>query len=349
MTTAEKNTLFKELVVKYLTHDITDSELDQLKTYLDAGREFRRYFDRENEIWQISDSFKNHSNQIENSWNGIERIISKNSSPVVILSKRKASAILIAAGITLLAGLSFFLLTFNKTGVVESTAVSNIEIRTDEGEKASILLSDSTMVLLNSGSILNYDNINYDNKRIVKLQGEAYFDVHTNPEKPFLVQLDKMTITATGTRFNVFSYENDNRIEATLEEGEITVTTMNDNKTHIVKPGQQAVFFNNTSQTLIRNVNTETYTSWKENKLRLIDTPMEEALRRIARKYNVVFEIRGSKLLDLRYTATFIDESVDEVMRMLETVSPISYKIQVRTSVNDKQYLKPKIIISERK
>ena len=96
---------------------------------------------------------------------------------------------------------------------------------------------------------------------------------------------------------------------------------------------------------MVRDVNTDTYTSWKENMLRFNDTPFEEVLRRIGRKYNVTFEVTNRDLLDLKYTATFIDESIEEVMQMLKTVSPITYKIHYRTSVNDKQYLKPRIVV----
>ena len=67
------------------------------------------------------------------------------------------------------------------------------------------------------------------------------------------------------------------------------------------------------------------------------------------RRYNVTFEIRNHDLLELKYTATFIDESIEDVMQMLKTVSPITYKIYHRTTINDKQYLKPKIVLGKRK
>ena len=86
-----------------------------------------------------------------------------------------------------------------------------------------------------------------------------------------------------------------------------------------------------------------------KNKLRFNDTPFEEALRRIGRKYNVRFEITNRDLLNLKYTATFIDESIEEVMEMLKTVSPINYKIIKLTSINDKVYSKPKIVVRKRK
>lgn len=96
---------------------------------------------------------------------------------------------------------------------------------------------------------------------------------------------------------------------------------------------------------LVRDVTTETYLSWKENKLRFKDTPLEEVFRGIGRKYNVKFEIQKADLLDLKYTAIFIDESIDEVMQMLSAFTPINYKIFYRTSVSDKQYTKPKIVV----
>jgi hypothetical protein len=72
-------------------------------------------------------------------------------------------------------------------------------------------------------------------------------------------------------------------------------------------------------------------------------------MRRIGRKYNVTFEITSHDLFDLKYTATFIDEPIEQVMQFLKEVSPITYKIYNRTSVNDKQYLKPKIVVGKRK
>ena len=116
-----------------------------------------------------------------------------------------------------------------------------------------------------------------------------------------------------------------------------------------VKSGQQVVYLVKSKKVLVRDVATDTYTSWKENKLRFNDTPFEEVLRRIGRKYNVTFEITNSDLLNLKYTATFIDEPIEQVMQMLKDVSPITFKIYNRTSVNDKQYLKPRIVVGKRK
>lgn len=337
---------FKELVQKFLTGEIDDNELDQLMILMRSNPDLRKRFDKENEIWQLTNPVLN--NTIEESWNGITGKIYKDDEKpdLILISKTKLSAVIVAAGLIFLIGIGSLFLKQDES-LKEGLADANIEIKTDEGEKARVLMSDSTIIILNSGSRLKYNNTYNEENRTVDLSGEAYFDVHSNSEKPFVVQLDSVYITATGTSFNVYSYGNDKRIEATLEEGQIYLTSIYDKKTVHVKPGQQAVY--TSGKATVKNVNTETYTSWKENKLRLIDTPMEEALLKIARRYKVVFEIHGSDILDLKYTATFIDESIEDVMQMLEKVSPISYEIHNRTSINDKEYIKPRIVISSRK
>jgi ferric-dicitrate binding protein FerR (iron transport regulator) len=159
---------------------------------------------------------------------------------------------------------------------------------------------------------------------------------------------NKNALTALPTRFNVFSFNNEDRVETTLEEGAIMVSVKGKDPIN-VRSGQQVVYFVKTGEVRVLDVNTDTYTSWKENMLRFNDTPLEEVLRRIGRKYNVTFEVTNRDLLDLKYTATFIDESVEDVMLMLKTVSPITYTIYYRTSARDKQYIKPKIVVGKRK
>jgi ferric-dicitrate binding protein FerR (iron transport regulator) len=267
---------------------------------------------------------------------------------VLIVNKHNFRIIVAAAYVACLMAIGGLTLWLSERQSVKQTVIASTTVSTEEGEKAHIYLADSTQVFINSGSTLKYD-VNYNfNNRIVKLSGEAYFNVRTNPDKPFIVQLGKMAVFATGTKFNVLSYGNENRIETTLEEGKIEIAIKGMEPIEM-KSGQQVVYYTKTNKVVVRNVPTETYTSWIENKLRLIDTPLEEAFRKIARRYNVTFEIQNRDLLELKYTATFIDESIDEVMLMLKTVSPIKYKIYNRTAVNDKQYLKPRIVVGKRK
>jgi transmembrane sensor len=343
---------YNELIIKFLAGEISEDEIAVLKVWLEADPANRRIFDEENELWQIS-RYKTELDHLttDEAWTEISKqqgIGVFKSKNVVILNKNNFRILMAAASVVCLisiGALTHFLADRKST---LNMVTSSTTIRTDEGEKAHIFLPDSTEIQINSGSTLEYKRDYNISERIVKLTGEAYFIVRTNSEKPFVVQSGRMTVTATGTRFNILSYSNENRVETTLEKGEIQVSIMGQ-ESFDVKPGQQVLFYTKTNKALIRDVATDTYTSWKENKLRFVDTPFEEVLRKIARRYNVTFEIRNRDLLDLKYTATFIDESIGDVMQMLKTVSPITYRIYNRTKINDKEYLKPKIVVDKRK
>lgn len=343
---------YHNLIIKFFAGEISDNEMILLKSWLDLDPENRRIFNEENELWQeASVQTKLEHYQTDTAWMNIStrlRFGKNNWKSLTLLSKINFRILIAAAVVACLVavgGLSLWIT--GKTSFNRIVAASTM-VATNEGEKAHIFLADSTEIILNSGSKLQFDR-NYNIKdRIVKFTGEAFFDVSTNHEKPFVVKLDQMSISATGTRFNVFSFGNEDRLETTLEEGEIKVSIKGKEPIN-VKSGQQVVYFVRSKKVLVRDVATDTYTSWKENKLRFNDTPFEEVLIRIGRKYNVKFEITNRDLLNLKYTATFIDESIEEVMDMLKTVSPITYKIYNRTSVNDKQYLKPRIVVGKRK
>ena len=344
----ERNTDYNTLIIKFLSKEITESELDELRLWLEKDPANCRIFDKENELWHDSgirtkfDYFKT-----DKGWSDVSKslgITGKRSKNVKILGRFNYKVALYAASFFLLLMAGALTYGFLKNRTRETDVVTVSKVHTEEGEKARVFLCDSTIVTLNSGSTLQYLSSYNINDRIVNLRGEAYFNVRTNPRKPFIVKIRGMNVIATGTKFNIFSYENEERVETTLEEGKINIS-LNDGIPLELNPGQQMVYFPKTNKTFIRDVSTDTYTSWKENKLRFIDVPFEEVLRQVSRRYNVVFEVRGKDLLDLKYTATFIDESIEDVMDMLKEVSPIKYKIILRTTVDDKKYQKPKIII----
>lgn len=342
---------YQELIIKFFAGEISDDELALLKSWLSQDKKNRQVFDQENELWQESDiqTRLGHFNA-DLAWENIStklRLKSKDSRSLFLIRTKSVKKWSIAASIVCIMIIGSLALWISGKDFNKQIANATI-ITTQDGEKSHILLSDSTEITLNSGSKFMYDNQYNLNNRIVKLEGEAFFDVHTNSKKPFVVQLDRMSISAIGTKFNVLSFDNEDRIETTLVDGKVQIS-INGHDSMQLKTGQQAIFSKHSGEIEIREVLTETYTSWKENKLRFNDAPMEETLRRIARKYNVTFELTNKDLLDLKYTGTFIDEPIEEVMQMLKVVSPITYKINYRTLATDKIYLKPEIVIGLRK
>jgi ferric-dicitrate binding protein FerR (iron transport regulator) len=342
---------YRELLIKFFAEEISEEELDLLKKWLSASPENKRIFDEENELWRESSTRINLDNfNVDLAWDSISSKYDfvSGERAITVFRKNNIRFITVAATFALIIITGSVALLFKARQTLNHLSASQIFVSTNYGDKAHVILPDSSEIILNSGSKVQYDG-NYNIKeRKVKLNGEAYFQVKTNPEKPFIVKAGKIQVYAIGTKFNILSYENEKNIEATLVEGKVAVITEG-KETINLQPDQQAVISKQTGNLVVNDVDSETITAWKENKLRLKDEPLEEALQKIARKYNVVFEVSNRDLYDLRYTATFIDESLEEVMELLKVVLPITYKIYYRTTADDKQYTKPRVVIGLRK
>jgi len=341
----------QELISKFLTGEITDAGLEQLKQWLEQDSENRKIFNQENELWhQAGAQTRLHEYSTDRAWQNVFQRLGfreQESGKVIILSKSRFSLMVVAASLLILitlGGLGYLL--FQRSGSQQGMTDQTI-ITSNVGEKSHIFLADSTEVYLNSKSMLSFDGSYNKKDRDIRLSGEAFFNVRSNARKPFVVTVDQLEVTATGTRFNVSAYVDDPRIEATLEEGRIFVSLPPDRKIFL-KEGEQLVYNRETKEAVLHQVATRTYTAWKENELRFVDAPLEEVMRRIGRNFNVDIVIENQNILNLKFTATFIDESVDEILQMMKMVSPIDYKINRQTTPEEGEYVKPKIVISSK-
>lgn len=220
------------------------------------------------------------------------------------------------------------------------------EIYSPLGTRTKFYLPDGSSGWLNSGSKLKFPTEFKGKSRDVFLQGEAYFDVVSNSKKPFIVKGTHSKVSAYGTSFNVQDYPDDPEIRITLVEGNIRLFKRINNKTSNLtdlSPNQMCVF--NTSNELyqIRTVDTEKITAWTEGKLVFRDEYFTTIVRKINRWYNVELIIMDHDLRFFTYQATFIDETLDEVLKLLQHSAPIKYEDLGREKRPDGTFEKRKI------
>ena len=155
------------------------------------------------------------------------------------------------------------------------------------GKRSEIILSDGTKIWLNSGSQLSYPVSFTGSSREVYLSGEAFFDVKSNPAKPFHVITSEMKIKATGTRFNVTSYASDHTTQAVLLSGKIDAAK-NKRFTHFVglEPGERIVYNKQEDNMKKDQVDVELYASWKDGYLIFDNEPVDEIFKKLKRYYN---------------------------------------------------------------
>lgn len=232
-------------------------------------------------------------------------------------------------------------LKYEETG--SNTAVLKYnQLTVPYGKKFEVALSDGSHVFLNSGSKLKYPvNFIAGKPRNVYLDGEAYFAVAKDSQRPFTVITDDMKTRVLGTEFNVSSYKNENNTSTVLVEGSVDVYHAQEEyisgAVRLV-PGQRAVFENN--EIAVAQVNVEKYIAWKEGKLFFVDDPFNLILKELERHFNVEIENRYEALGSKKFTGTFDEESLEQILRVCSEHTPFEYewengKISIRESKND--------------
>jgi transmembrane sensor len=234
--------------------------------------------------------------------------------------------------------------------------VNYFKIKVPYGSKSTIELPDSSEVVLNSGSSLEYPDHFGATDRTVFLHGEAYFDVKRDKHKPFYVKTDDVTIKVLGTQFNVKSYPEEDIMETILVSGSVEILpnekTFNAKrqvyKRILLKPNEKAVFIHNAfftsdakegihkplencvlTATIASQKSeiTETDIAWKSNILILNNEPFKEIIKKLERWYNIQITLENETLDSVRFSARFSGESIADVLNALSLTQPFKYEI----------------------
>lgn len=207
------------------------------------------------------------------------------------------------------------------------TTISYNEINVPYGKKATIRLSDSSQVVLNSGSIFKYpSSFKNQDLREVSLEGEAYFSISKNASKPFIVQTKKMDVEVLGTEFNLSCFNDDNHTMAVLIEGSISARNVSNDRSVIIKPGQAAAVNNDSIS--VSKVDIQKHTAWLHGDLLFIDDTFETVLKKLERHYNVVIINNNPSLNLVRYNGRFNTETVEQVLEAFKINTSFEYKIE---------------------
>jgi transmembrane sensor len=215
-----------------------------------------------------------------------------------------------------------------------------------------VTLPDGTNVWLNHNSSLRYPSSFQGNFRTTELKGEGYFEVAHNAKIPFIVKTGDVQIKAVGTTFNIMAYPDEARIETSLIDGKVELESIDQqgNITPLakMKPTDLTIYKKDNSEVSTRTIADDRYFSWKEGRLVFNKEPMGEVAKKLGRWFNVDVRIKDPELLELTYTATFVHETLPQVLELMALVSPINYSISNREKAGDGTFTKRKIVLGHR-
>jgi transmembrane sensor len=215
-----------------------------------------------------------------------------------------------------------------------------------------VTLPDGSNVWLNHSSSLRYPALFLGNTRNVELKGEGYFEVAHNPKIPFIVKAGEMQVIARGTTFNIMAYPDEDRIETSLIDGHIELQRTGSDGKIIpllkMEPTDLTIFQKSNNEISTHTINDDRYYSWKDGKLVFNKEPIGEVVKKLSRWFNVDIQVKDPELLELTYTATFVHETLPQVMELIALVSPVNYSISDREEISSGIFSKRKVILSYR-
>ncbi|MCK0146496.1 DUF4974 domain-containing protein [Arenibacter sp. F26102] len=204
-------------------------------------------------------------------------------------------------------------------------------LKTPNGKKFQVELSDGTLVFLNAGSSLKYPvNFLSEGPRQVFLTGEAYFDVTTNESNPFIVNVDELDVKVLGTEFNISAYGEDEHIDVVLVKGAVDLNKKERLQEGAVElsPGQKGTFYQDSMGITVDDVNTSLYTSWMQGKIIFNDLTFKVILKKLERHYNIEIVNTNAEIENEVFHASFDNVDIGEVLGYFNDIHNIDFKIK---------------------
>ncbi|MDD2797136.1 MAG: FecR domain-containing protein [Bacteroidales bacterium] len=300
-----------ELLHTYLRGDATAKQKLEVLLWIEKNSANRKEYEQLRKLYDFS------------TWNGdsIQLLNRKQSAirrlftiPLVKEVSKIAAIIIVAVGGTL------FLKNLTNSGA--DLLTQTIEVPT--GQHVNLTLSDGTKVSLNSNSKLHFPN-SFDHKtRTVVLDGEGYFEVAHNADKPFHVKTSKYDVKVLGTVFNVMSYNNSDIFETSLLKGSVCVSNLKTTEHVFLKPHEKA---QSTKDGLsVSQLSSEDLFLWRKGVYVFKNESMLSVFKKLEEYYQTDIIIRNSEINTTTITGKFRQkDGIDQIIRVLQKEKDFKY------------------------
>ena len=312
------------LIFRFLSGESSIEENEVLKQALSADEDFYRHYVELREVWYAA-GVKENAEGFD-----VEHAISKFKRQTTEINTRKnirqfqikqwMKVVSVAASLFILFFVGKYMFS------IDEPEMKTYCYSTNKGERKVVFLPDSTKVWLSGETDLFFSSDYNLEEREVKLDGEAFFDVVKNKEKPFEVLSGNHSVTVLGTRFNVNARSVKSYIETVLEEGKVRVALLNNDEEYILMPGEKVVY-NRLTQTIktYENIDVSSYTSWTTGLLRFRNETLENLEERLERWYGVDIILEDEAVSALRFTGTIENESIEQLLSIMRMSNGINY------------------------
>ena len=278
-----------ELIQKCINKQSTDSEIRSLVNWLKMTDNHNSFSNSSQKTWQMIDAEKNilltEEERFRLQSESIDLLRNSKTNNITTHRIKNNHAIFFrfVAILAIIFSATFAIYMSNSKA---PQRILYTQQETKNGECKKIVLKDGTQVILNATSkIIIPTNFNEDS-RLITLEGEAFFDVAHNAEKPFIIQSGDAKIKVLGTSFNVKSHQSDDLMAITVSTGKVNVGLANEELQLNLTANQHLTINKVTGDFEKKKISGNNYIKWQSGALYFEKEPIQEVLKELNRKYN---------------------------------------------------------------
>ena len=340
-----------DLILMYLEGDCSEADEKKVLEWKNNSEENRKEFELLKDLWDTHDltlpkvdveksldvvkqRISNFADRRETQTLKMFRIqhkkkVSQFINPFTMSSYLKTAAVILI----LFSGIYFFSKLFQNE-LMKEVIVKNKELK-------EITLSDGTEVKLDAGSSLKYPDKFEDDKREVFLSGEAYFNVTSDQQTPFIVHTNQAEITVLGTKFNVRAWDQTHKVAVVVVDGRVSLRpeNVNNNKSEvIISAGQISVLDENGSLSNPVNTDTELHLAWLNREYYFQSVPLGEVLDQLKRWYDIDFTLPVDSYVANRITVNLENKPIEDILDLISLIMNFKYVMNGNTvtfTIND--------------
>ncbi|MGB5849263.1 MAG: FecR domain-containing protein [Ignavibacteriaceae bacterium] len=332
------------LLAKNLSGECSDEESAKVKNWLEIDMENQKLLNSMNRVWE-SPEMDYEPSDIKALWTEVaektgitgdskEQIIYKMPGEKqdenifsLFLHQLRTPLLRYAAVFLLVISITFLYYLFSvRGGDVDLVEWKTVTV--DNSKQSSLTLKDGTKLFLDSGSRLQIPDNFGIGSREVKLEGEAYFEVAPDPEKPFSVYSANAVVSVLGTKFNVRAWEESGKTEVAVAEGKVSFGVDNEPKKQIIlNKGFGGTLSQTGELSAPGQVDISKSLSWMRGEMSFDDVALFEILAQLERWYDIQFSLRDSTIINERLSVSINKSSLSQVLEVLSTLTDTEYKI----------------------
>lgn len=307
------------IIARVLSGESSSDDIISLSEWLNEDEKNREEFRRLKTYWDAEVAFNHYVSPSVSADKLLEDINIKDKRTKRIQLWKRYIPLIAAATLLFFFSTAFFLYHTN------NQVSEYYTLLTDE-HKSDFTMEDGTVITLNKNSRLTYSDKFGKNTRDVKLEGEAYFEVAKDPDKPFQVEMNGASIMVLGTHFNVKADADSDDITATLVEGSIRFEGAE--QKIVMTPHQQLTFNRSTKKVDVKHVDTDIFTSWKDGLLKYKSISFAELIEELKNVYQVQIQIDDENLMKptVMVSGTFSrEQSIEQILKVISRSLPIRW------------------------